>query len=80
MIRQIITNHLYRHYKGNIYKTHLIGTYTGTSQEMVVYECVKNKRIFIRSLDNFAEILYVDGKPISRFQLIPQVHYHIRQK
>ena len=43
-------NNYYKHFKGNIYKVIAIAKHSETLEDMVVYESVKTKEIWVRPL------------------------------
>lgn len=59
----------FRHFKGGIYK--LIGKATDseTQEELVVYQAMYgDKKIWVRPIDMFYEIMTIDGKQVNRFR------------
>lgn len=58
----------YIHYKGSLYRVLHVGTHTETEEEMVVYQALKDGRVWIRPLAMWEETL-PDGTP--RFRLVP---------
>ena len=53
-IRNICIGHIYRHFKGNLYKVLHLALDTETNEDIVVYEALYgNKLIYTRSLEMF---------------------------
>lgn len=53
-IRTICTEHIYRHFKGNLYKVLCLAVDTETNEDIVVYQALYgNKLIYTRSLEMF---------------------------
>ncbi len=66
----------YKHYKGHIYTIIAIGRYSETLEEMVVYQGEYLSKefglnpIWIRPKKMFEEKVMLNGKEVSRFELI----------
>lgn len=63
-------NVTYRHYKGDYYKTLLLAKHTETEEDMVVYESLKDHKIWTRPRKMFEEMVEIDGKQVPRFQYV----------
>jgi hypothetical protein len=64
---------LYRHYKGNSYRVHLLAFHTETREWMVVYEALYGDGgMFTRPAAMFGETLVVDGRPVARFARVAE--------
>lgn len=60
---------LYKHYKGNYYLVHFVATHTETNELMVVYQAqYGDRKMFVRPLKMFQDILAIDGLFVSRFE------------
>ena len=53
-MKEIKTNKMYKHFKGNFYKVIYIGQDSETAKEVVVYESKHDGKIWVRPLENFA--------------------------
>ena len=72
-MRDILPNHIYRHFKGKYYKVLLIAK--NTEEDMVVYQALyKDYGYFVRPYDMFASKVdhkkYPDIKQEYRFELV----------
>jgi hypothetical protein len=73
MSDKLVINGIYRHYKGNLYKLHLIGKHSETLEDLVIYECLYHNpegAIWVRPLKMFTEMVLVNGKSLPRFEYI----------
>jgi hypothetical protein len=62
----------YRHFKGNYYEVTALARHTETLEEMVVYRALYGDRgIWVRPLSMWEETLEADGKPVKRFEKVP---------
>lgn len=67
-MQKITVGKTYKHYKGNIYKIIAIGKNSENLEEMIVYQSVKNKDIWIRPLSMWNDT--IDNLGTLRFTLI----------
>lgn len=59
----------FRHFKGGIYKFIGKATDSETKEELVVYQAMYgDKKIWVRPIDMFYEIMTIDGKQVNRFR------------
>lgn len=59
----------YRHYKGKEYDVLGVAKHTETEEEFVVYRALYGERgLWIRPTAMFLETVYVDARPIPRFE------------
>ena len=59
----------FRHFKGGIYKFIGKATDSETQEELVVYQAMYgDKKIWVRPIDMFYEIMTIDGKQVNRFR------------
>jgi len=58
----------YRHYKGNVYKIIGFAKHSETTEDMIVYQSVKNGDTWVRPYKMWNEV--VDEKGTLRFTLI----------
>lgn len=66
-MQEIAVGNLYKHYKGNIYKIIAIAKHSETLEDMIVYESIKDGKIWVRPYGMWNEI--VDNKNTLRFTL-----------
>mgnify|MGYP000823660452 CR=1 FL=1 len=67
-MQEILTGKTYKHYKGNIYKIIALGKNSENLEDMIVYQGVYDKKIWIRPRAMWNEI--VDKNGTLRFTLI----------
>ena len=59
----------YRHYKGNDYEVIDIALHSETEEPLVAYRPLYGeKKLWVRPLDMFVEMIDIDGKSIARFE------------
>jgi len=69
MAEQIIEiGHIYKHYKGNIYKIINFAKHSETCEDMIVYQSLKTGDIWVRPKNMWNET--IDDKGTIRFSLI----------
>ncbi|MFT5119473.1 MAG: hypothetical protein ACI9ST_000980 [Psychrobacter glaciei] len=69
--QSIVTQGIYRHYKGSLYQVLHTAQHSETEESLVVYRCLYGEYgVWVRPLAMFAETVEVDGKVIPRFELI----------
>ena len=66
-MQDIIIGKTYRHYKGNVYKIIALAKHSETTEEMIVYQSVKDGEIWVRPSCMWNEI--VDANGTMRFTL-----------
>ncbi len=59
---------IYKHYKGNIYQIIALAKHSETTEDMVVYQNVEHKDIWVRPSHMWSEV--VDDKGTKRFSLV----------
>jgi len=65
---------IYRHYKGNLYQVLHTAQHSETEELLVVYRCLYGEYgVWVRPLVMFSETVTVDGKQLSRFELIKEL-------
>lgn len=72
-MEKIKINGIYKHFKGNKYKVINIAKHSETLEEFVVYEALYDNpegNVWVRPISMFMEIIEIDGKKFSRFELI----------
>ena len=63
----------YRHFKGNYYEVIAVGRHSETKEQLVVYRALYGERgIWVRPLAMWDETVEVDGKPVKRFEKVPE--------
>lgn len=63
---------IYQHFKGGLYQVLYIAKNSETLEEMVVYQSLDNKSIWVRPLSMWNEIIERDGKTFKRFTFIKE--------
>ena len=63
---------IYQHFKGGLYQVLYIAKNSETLEEMVVYQSLENKSIWVRPLSMWNETIERDGKTIKRFTFIKE--------
>ncbi len=64
---------IYRHYKGNLYEVLTTAQHSETEEWMVVYKALYGEEgIWVRPYEMFVEKVEVDGRFVSRFELIEE--------
>ena len=59
---------IYRHFKGNLYEVLETARHSETEEWLVVYRALYDERgVWIRSLENFCEIIEREGIRLPRF-------------
>ena len=73
-MNQAIPQGIYRHYKGNLYQVLHTAQHSETEEALVVYRCLYGEYgVWVRPLVMFSETVTVDGKQLSRFELIKEL-------
>lgn len=72
---EIKPGQIYKHFKGDTYKIITLAKSSETMEWLVVYERLTNTvhsdwRTYVRPLDMFQESVEVNGKKVSRFELL----------
>ena len=63
----------YRHYKGSFYEVIETARHSETDELLVVYRCLYGDHsLWVRPLKMFMEAVQVDGKTVSRFELLEE--------
>lgn len=63
----------YRHYKGKEYDVLGVAKHSETEEEFVVYRALYGERgLWIRPVAMFLETVYVDARPIPRFERLSE--------
>ncbi|MGO1475022.1 MAG: DUF1653 domain-containing protein [Psychrobacter sp.] len=71
MTKTIVSQGIYRHYKGNLYQVLHTAQHSETEEALVVYRCLYGEYgVWVRPLTMFAETVMRDGKEVPRFELI----------
>ncbi|MEM7647163.1 MAG: DUF1653 domain-containing protein [Pseudomonadota bacterium] len=71
MTTEIQSGQIYRHYKGQLYKTLGLVKHSETLEDLVLYECLYDNplsKTWVRPLENFLETIEIDGKQQRRFR------------
>lgn len=59
-----------RHYKGGIYEVIGVATHSETTEEMLVYQNIKEKKIWVRPINMCYENVDFEGATVPRFSVI----------
>ena len=74
MTEKTVPQGIYRHYKGNLYQVLHTAQHSETEELLVVYRCLYGEYgVWVRPLVMFSETVTVDGKQLSRFELIKEL-------
>lgn len=72
--QRIKLNQVYKHFKGGLYKTLHIAKDSTSLTDVVVYQNIDSKEIWVRSLKEFLEVLdtakYPDATQVHRFEIV----------
>ncbi|MDP2932881.1 MAG: DUF1653 domain-containing protein [bacterium] len=61
----------YRHFKGGKYKVLGVAKHSETLEELVIYQSKdRQKKLWVRPLDNFTEKVKIGNKKVPRFKQI----------
>ena len=60
-MQEITIGKTYKHYKGNKYKIIAIAKHSETMEDMIVYESVSDKKVWVRPKTMWNEIIDNDG-------------------
>ncbi len=61
----------YRHYKGKTYQVIGVAKHSETEEDLVVYQALYGEcGLWVRPLNMFCEKIEINGKSVSRFELI----------
>ncbi|MBQ4114618.1 DUF1653 domain-containing protein [bacterium] len=66
-MQEITIGKTYKHYKGNLYKIIAIARHSETTEEMVVYQSVKNGDVWVRPKEMWNDVVNTNG--VLRFTL-----------
>ncbi|QTF93392.1 DUF1653 domain-containing protein [Halomonas sp. BM-2019] len=70
MTRPLPVPGIYYHYKGNRYEVLGVAHHSENEAPMVVYRALYGDYgLWVRPLDNFTELVEVQGEPVPRFEL-----------
>ena len=70
----IVTQGIYRHYKGNLYQVLHTAHHSETEEALVVYRCLYGEYgVWVRPLEMFTETVVVEGQSVPRFELIKEL-------
>ena len=66
-MQEITIGKTYKHYKGNLYKIIAFARHSETTEEMVVYQSVKNGDVWVRPKEMWNDVVNTNG--VLRFTL-----------
>ena len=66
-MQEITIGKTYRHYKGNLYKIIALGKYSETLEDMIIYQAVRDGKVWVRPAKMWNEV--VDNNGTLRFTL-----------
>lgn len=70
----IVSQGIYRHYKGSLYQVLHTAQHSETEEVLVVYRCLYGDyEVWVRPLAMFAETIMVDNEEVPRFELIKKL-------
>ncbi len=61
-MQEITVGKVYRHYKGNLYKILALGKYSETLEDMIVYQAIKDGKVWIRPAKMWNEVIDSNGR------------------
>lgn len=61
---------IYKHYKGNHYRLVGEAMHSETLERLIVYQCVKTRKIWVRPKDIFLEDVVTDQGTLPRFEYL----------
>lgn len=67
-MQKIQVGKIYKHYKGNLYKIIALAKHSETLEEMIIYQSIKDDKIWVRPLSMWNET--VDSQGTLRFTII----------
>ena len=67
-MQEITIGKTYKHYKGNLYKIIAFARHSETTEEMVVYQSVKNGDVWVRPKEMWNDVVNTNG--VLRFTLL----------
>lgn len=68
---QLLPSGYYKHYKGTVYHVFCTCQHNETGEHMVVYG--RNGPEWVRPLDNFIEMVEVNGQMVDRFRKVEAI-------
>lgn len=66
-MQEITIGKTYKHYKGNLYKIIAFARHSETTEEMIVYQSVKNGDVWVRPKGMWNDVVNTNG--VLRFTL-----------
>lgn len=70
----MISNGVYRHYKGQLYLVTDCARHSETEEWLVVYRCLYGDySLWVRPLSMFCETVEINGQRVSRFTLLQEI-------
>lgn len=71
---QVVSQGIYRHYKGSLYQVLHTAQHSETEEALVIYRCLYGEYgVWARPLSMFTESVTVDGQPQPRFALVQEL-------
>ena len=60
----------YQHYKGDFYEVICLANHSENGEDLVIYQSLKDKKIWARPKSMFLENIVIDGVETSRFRFV----------
>ena len=69
-MQEITIGKTYRHYKGNLYKIIALGKHSETLEDMIIYQAVRDGKVWVRPAKMWNEVVDNNGTPLDFYRSI----------